>query len=97
MTPGRTPEPSAARRRGESRRVLEGYEAVKELAAERKPDEAAIQETIQNFSAAGNTAATTPQAKTSDPAAAEKGAQFDESELGKQDSTIKLEGQKSGQ
>jgi hypothetical protein len=81
----------------ESRRVLEGYEAAKELAAERKTDEAAIQETTQNFSAAGNTATTTPQAGTSEQTPADKGAQFDEAELGKQDSTIKLEGQKSGQ
>jgi hypothetical protein len=80
----------------ESRRVLEGYEAAKELEAERKPEEAAVQETIQNFATAGNTA-TTPQDKTSDQTTADKGAQFDESELGKQDSTIKLEGQKSGQ
>jgi hypothetical protein len=80
----------------ESRRVLEGYEAVKELAAERKPEEDAIQETIKNFSAA-NTTTTAPQARTSDQTAADQGAQFDESQLGKQDSTIKLEGQKSGQ
>jgi hypothetical protein len=80
----------------ESRRVLEGYEAAKELAAERKPEEAAIQETIQNFSAA-NTKTTAPQARTSDQTAADKGTQFDESKLGTQDSTIELEGQKSGQ
>jgi hypothetical protein len=81
----------------ESRRVLEGYEAAKELAAERQPEEAAIQETTQNFSPAGNTATTAPQARTSDQTAADKRAQFDESELGTQDSTIKLEGQKSNQ
>ncbi len=81
----------------ESRRVLEGYEAAKELAAERKPDETAIQETIETFNNVANMMKPAPQAKAPDQTTADEGSQFDESELGKQDSTIKLEGQKSGQ